>query len=88
MATLRILGLALLAALVSSATVPTEDTYTSYRLPTAFRPEHYGLQVLTHLGDEKGFMFSGRVLIRVSHRWTLPEEYSHDLHDSFVDALQ
>lgn len=65
MATLRILGLALLAALVSSATVPTEDTYTSYRLPTAFRPEHYGLQVLTHLGDEKGFMFSGRVLIRM-----------------------
>lgn len=66
MATLKILTLALMATLVSSASVSTENTYTSYRLPTAFRPEHYGLQVLTHLGDEKGFMFSGRVLIRVS----------------------
>lgn len=55
---LRILALALLTTLVSSATVTTEYTYTSYRLSTAFRPEHYGLQVLTHLGDEEGFMFS------------------------------
>lgn len=66
MAALGILAMALMATLVSSASVTMESTYTSYRLPTAFRPEHYGLQVLTHLGDDKGFMFSGRVLIRVS----------------------
>lgn len=65
MAALGILTMALIATLVSSASVTVENSYTSYRLPTAFRPEHYGLQVLTHLGDDRGFMFSGRVLIRM-----------------------
>lgn len=65
MTTLKILTLTLMATLVSGASVTTESTYSSYRLPTAFRPEHYGLQVLTHLGDEKGFVFSGKVLIRM-----------------------
>lgn len=60
--------IALLAALASCGRVARSDepTYTSYRLPTAFKPEHYDLQVLTHLGDERGYVFSGRVLIKVS----------------------
>ncbi|XP_058444534.1 aminopeptidase N-like [Malaya genurostris] len=61
-----IYGLAMLIALSGSASVSnTETSYTSYRLPKALRPEHYNLQVLTHLGDERGFFFSGRVLIKM-----------------------
>ncbi|ETN63860.1 protease m1 zinc metalloprotease [Anopheles darlingi] len=51
------------AATVGRAT--DEPAYTSYRLPRAFRPEHYELRVDTHLGDERGFRFYGHVLIRM-----------------------
>ncbi|XP_058833105.1 aminopeptidase N [Topomyia yanbarensis] len=61
-----VFGLATLVALTCCASVSvTETTYTNYRLPKALRPEHYSLQVLTHLGDERGFLFTGRVLIRM-----------------------
>uniref|UniRef100_A0A8D8EWM7 Aminopeptidase n=2 Tax=Culex pipiens TaxID=7175 RepID=A0A8D8EWM7_CULPI len=60
--------IALLATLASCGRVARSDepTYTSYRLPTAFKPEHYDLQVLTHLGDDRGYAFSGRVLIKMT----------------------
>ncbi|XP_055525327.1 aminopeptidase N-like [Wyeomyia smithii] len=61
-----ILLVAAFVTLAGSASVSvTETSYTSYRLPKAFHPEHYDLQVLTHLGDERGFTFHGRVLIRM-----------------------
>ncbi|XP_050098879.1 aminopeptidase N-like [Anopheles aquasalis] len=64
-----LLLLLLVAALhVSGATVgraTDEPAYTSYRLPRAFRPEHYELRVDTHLGDDRGFRFYGHVLIRM-----------------------
>lgn len=66
---IMVMALALLVALLAivdgGKVAATESTYTSYRLPTAFRPEHYDLQVLTHLGDERGFLFLGRVLIQM-----------------------
>jgi hypothetical protein len=40
--------------------------YEAYRLPKTFHPENYKLQVITHLNDEKGFKFFGKVWIKVS----------------------
>ncbi len=40
-------------------------THNSYRLPTSVRPEHYKLEVITHLGDDDGYEFSGKVWIKV-----------------------
>lgn len=40
----------------------------NYRLPTSLKPEHYKLEVLTHLGDDEGFKFTGKVWIKVSDR--------------------
>lgn len=40
-------------------------SYKHYRLPTAVRPEHYKLEIATHLNDEKGFEFSGLVGITI-----------------------
>lgn len=39
-----------------------------YRLPLTVHPEHYKLEVITHLNDSvsDGFRFSGRVWIKVS----------------------
>lgn len=37
-----------------------------YRLPTALTPEHYKLEVITHLGDADGFKFNVNVRIKVS----------------------
>ncbi|KAJ6638815.1 Aminopeptidase N [Pseudolycoriella hygida] len=38
----------------------------NYRLPTSLKPEHYKLQVVTHLGDNDGFKFSGKVWIKIT----------------------
>lgn len=43
---------------------PIFASLANYRLPTAVRPEHYKLEVLTHLGDD-GFKFFGKVWIKV-----------------------
>lgn len=50
------------AAIGSSYAVPS---YNHYRLPTSVRPEHYKLEIATHLDDDKGFEFSGLVAITI-----------------------
>lgn len=50
---------------VSSPAAPHTNATTSYRLPTAVHPEHYKLEILTHLGDDNGFKFYGRVWIKI-----------------------
>uniref|UniRef100_A0AAG5D4Y5 Aminopeptidase n=1 Tax=Anopheles atroparvus TaxID=41427 RepID=A0AAG5D4Y5_ANOAO len=56
---------AFIAAAGASSLGRSNQNYTSYRLPQAFRPEHYDLRVYTHLGDEHGFLFHGLVVIRM-----------------------
>lgn len=46
-----------LFTLVSSKGTP------KYRLPVNIQPKHYKLQVLTHIDDDRGFEFSGKVFI-------------------------
>lgn len=46
------------AAIGTSYSAPS---YNHYRLPTSVCPEHYKLEIATHLNDEKGFEFSGLV---------------------------
>lgn len=42
------------------------ETGAEYRLPQTVHPEHYKLEVITHLNDTNdGFRFSGRVWIKV-----------------------
>uniref|UniRef100_A0A182PL06 Aminopeptidase n=1 Tax=Anopheles epiroticus TaxID=199890 RepID=A0A182PL06_9DIPT len=36
----------------------------NYRLPQSITPKHYNLQIYTHLGDDRGFIFYGHVTIR------------------------
>lgn len=42
------------------------SSYNHYRLPTSVRPEHYRLEIATHLDDHKGFDFSGLVEITLN----------------------
>ncbi|XP_058125970.1 aminopeptidase N-like [Anopheles ziemanni] len=63
-ATITLLA-AFVAGLGASTLGRSKQSYTSYRLPQAFRPEHYDLRVNTHLGDERGFLFHGHVVIRM-----------------------
>lgn len=42
------------------------SSYDHYRLPTSVRPEHYRLEIVTHLDDENGFEFSGLVGITIN----------------------
>lgn len=44
----------------------TYDKYNEYKLPLAIQPRNYKLEVETHLGDDEGFRFRGRVWITVS----------------------
>lgn len=44
-----------------AASSNSAPSYNHYRLPTSVRPEHYKLEIATHLDDEKGFEFSGLV---------------------------
>lgn len=37
-----------------------------YRLPKDVFPEHYKLEVITHLGEKDNFSFEGKVWIQVS----------------------
>lgn len=48
----------------TKSTINNDDDH-KYRLPTTFNPEHYKVKVLTHLGDNDGFKFSGRVWIKM-----------------------
>lgn len=41
------------------------DRPSAFRLPTFIRPEFYKLEVITHLGDDDGYAFSGKVWIKV-----------------------
>lgn len=53
------------AAAATSAAVQPEIG-AEYRLPQTVHPEHYKLEVITHLNDTNdGFRFSGRVWIRI-----------------------
>lgn len=53
---------------VATKVIESEQTNTTgdYRLPTNVHPEHYKVKILTHLGDENGFIFKGKVWIKVS----------------------
>lgn len=42
-----------------------DSSYNHYRLPTSVRPEHYRLEINTHLNDERGFEFSGLAEITI-----------------------
>lgn len=63
-----------LLATIATALYPVDTTAANkellsgddYRLPTAFTPEYYKLEVITHLGDTEGFRFNGNVRIKVS----------------------
>lgn len=57
-----------------------EPVYESYRLPTAITPEHYKLEVLTHLNDTEGFVFRGSVWITVR----IKIEFNSMLHKNRV----
>lgn len=37
-----------------------------FRLPENIHPLHYKLRIVTHLDDEEGFKFTGKVWIKVS----------------------
>lgn len=37
----------------------------NYRLPDAIVPENYRLEIITHLGDNNNFTFTGDVWIKV-----------------------
>lgn len=37
-----------------------------FRLPANIHPLHYKLRIVTHLDDEEGFKFTGKVWIKVS----------------------
>lgn len=39
-----------------------------FRLPEHIHPLHYKLRIVTHLDDEEGFKFTGKVWIKVSAR--------------------
>jgi len=45
-----------------NATLTVEDP-NAYRLPTSVRPEHYKLEIVTHLENDDGF--TGRVWMKV-----------------------
>lgn len=71
-----VLVICILAITVTTALFPIdpnaaatkERSADEYRLPTAFTPEYYKLEVITHLGDTEGFRFNGNVRIKVSNR--------------------
>lgn len=50
------------AVAVAKTDVPSEV----YRLPQTMFPEYYKLNLLTHIDDEEGFRFLGKVSILVS----------------------
>lgn len=37
-----------------------------YRLPRSVLPRHYDLTVISHINDDEGFKFTGKVEIKVS----------------------
>lgn len=40
---------------------------SNYRLPKSIHPEHYRVEILTHLNDDdQGFKYYGKVWIKVS----------------------
>lgn len=43
-----------------------ESAVNVFRLPENVHPLHYKLRIVTHLGDEEGFKFTGKVSIKVS----------------------
>lgn len=52
---------------VDNAIVDLPEPGAEYRLPRTVHPEHYKLEVITHLNDaDDGFRFSGRVWIRIA----------------------
>jgi hypothetical protein len=59
-----------------------ESVYDSYRLPTAVTPEHYKLEVITHLNDSQGFLFYGSVWITVR----IKIEFNSILHKNQVNS--
>lgn len=57
-----------LAALTTFGKAPTRKPIGlphDFRLPESVKPEHYKLEIVTHLGDEDGYSFSGKVWIKV-----------------------
>lgn len=50
--------------------IPAEETSVPvenvFRLPQNVHPLHYKLRIVTHLDDEEGFKFTGKVWIKVS----------------------
>lgn len=55
-----------LAICLLSATVQGTSS-SNYRLPTSVHPEHYRVEILTHLNDDdQGFKYYGKVWIKVS----------------------
>lgn len=43
-----------------------ESDKNVFRLPEYIHPLHYKLRIVTHLDDEEGFKFTGKVWIKVS----------------------
>lgn len=43
-----------------------DDLNNVFRLPKHVQPINYKLRIVTHLGDEEGFKFTGKVWIKVS----------------------
>ncbi|XP_053669421.1 aminopeptidase N [Anopheles marshallii] len=60
----NVMLLALLITVIAASLGDSSNLNSSYRLPKSITPEHYNLQVFTHLGDERGFIFYGQVVIR------------------------
>lgn len=61
----------------------------NYRLPKSIHPEHYKVQILTHLGDENGFKFYGKVWIKVNiqnlYMWFCVNKFVDFLNVKFFD---
>ena len=67
---LLLVGIPVKSAEIAKAETKTDtdlkpSSYDHFRLPTAIKPEHYKLEIITHLNDSKGFEFSGKVYIRI-----------------------
>lgn len=50
---------------------PIESEKNVFRLPEYIHPLHYKLRIVTHLDDEEGFKFTGKVWIKVSMQDTV-----------------
>lgn len=71
--------IALLAICWLSVTVQGTSN-SNYRLPKSVHPEHYRVEILTHLNDEdQGFKYYGKVWIKVS------VEFNQFLYSDVVD---